>query len=72
MMRNIDLRNGDPDFRAMIEGLVILGDPDEVGERLSAVIAGGLDGITVSAPANGWIPERVELLGEVATKALGD
>ena len=72
MIRNIDLRNGDPDFRAMIEGLVILGDPDEVGERLSAVIAGGLDGITVSAPANGWIPERVELLGEVATKALGD
>ena len=72
MIRNIDLRNGDPDFRAMIEGLVILGDPDEVGERLSAVIAGGLDGITVSAPANCWIPERVELLGEVATKALGD
>jgi probable F420-dependent oxidoreductase, Rv1855c family len=72
MMRNMDLRNGDPDFRAMIEGLVILGDPDEVGERLSAVIAGGLDGITVSAPANGWIPERVELLGAVAKKALGD
>lgn len=70
-VRNIDLRNGDPEFRAMIEGLVVLGDPDEVGERLSAVIGVGLDGITVSAPANGWIPGRVELLGEVATKALG-
>ncbi len=70
-IRNIDLRNGDPEFRKMIEGLVVLGDPDEVGERLSSVIGLGLDGITVSAPANGWIPGRVELLGEVATKALG-
>ena len=70
--RNIDLRNGDPEFRTMIEGMVVLGDPDEVGERLSTVIGAGLDGITVSAPANGWIPGRVELLGEVAAKALGD
>ena len=69
-LRNIDLRNGDPEFRTMIEGMVVLGDPDEVGERLSTVIGAGLDGITVSAPANGWIPGRVELLGEVATKAL--
>ena len=69
-LRNIDLRNGDPEFRTMIEGMVVLGDPDEVGERLSIVIGAGLDGITVSAPANGWIPGRVELLGEVATKAL--
>ena len=69
--RNIDLRNGDPEFRTMIEGMVVLGDPDEVGERLSTVIGAGLDGITVSAPANGWIPGRVELLGEVAGKALG-
>ncbi len=70
-LRNIDLRNGDPEFRTMIEGMVVLGDPDEVGERLSTVIGAGLDGITVSAPANGWIPGRVELLGEVAGKALG-
>lgn len=70
-VRNIDLRNGDPEFRTMIEGMVVLGDPDEVGERLSTVIGAGLDGITVSAPANGWIPGRVELLGEVAGKALG-
>ncbi|MEP6625864.1 MAG: LLM class F420-dependent oxidoreductase [Acidimicrobiia bacterium] len=69
-MRNIDLRNGDPEFRTMIEGMVILGDPDEVGERLAAIVALGADGITVSAPANGFIPERVELLGQVATKAL--
>ena len=69
-MRNIDLRNGDPDFRAMIEGMVILGDPDEVGERLAAIMAMGAQGLTISAPANGWIPERVDLLGSVATKVL--
>lgn len=70
-LRNIDLRNGDPDFRTMIEGMVILGDPDEVGERLAAIVALGAEGLTIAAPANGFIPERVELLGEVATKALG-
>ena len=69
-MRNIDLRNGDPDFRAMIEGMVILGDPDEVGERLSAILALGAQGLTMSAPANGFIPERVDLLGSVASKVL--
>jgi F420-dependent oxidoreductase-like protein len=70
-VRNIDLRNGDPEFRDMIMGLVILGDPDEVGERLAAIVAKGAQGLTISAPANGFIPGRVELLGEVATKALG-
>jgi F420-dependent oxidoreductase-like protein len=70
-LRNLDIRNGDPDFREMILGLVILGDPDEVGERLAAVMALGADGLTMSAPANGFVPERVDLLGEIATKALG-
>ena len=69
-MRNIDLRNGDPEFRTMIEGMVILGDPDEVGERLAAIMALGAQGLTISAPANGWIPERVDLLGAVAAKVL--
>ncbi|MGZ4711961.1 MAG: LLM class F420-dependent oxidoreductase [Acidimicrobiia bacterium] len=69
-IRNIDLRNGDPGFRDMLLGLVILGDPDEVGERLRSVVDLGAQGLTISAPANGWIPERVDLLGEVATKVL--
>ena len=69
-IRNIDLRNGDPEFRAMIEAMVILGDPDAVGERLAAIMAMGAEGLTISAPANGFIPERVDLLGAVATKAL--
>ena len=70
-LRDIDLRNAEPDFRSMIESMVILGDPDEVGERLADIVALGADGLTMSAPANGFVPERVDALGEVATKALG-
>ena len=69
-LRNIDLRNGDADFRAMVESMVVLGDPDEVGERLAQILELGAEGITMSAPANGNVAERVEALGEVATKAL--
>ena len=70
-LRDIDLRNADDDFRTMIEAMVILGDPDEVGGRLREIVALGADGLTMSAPANGFVPERVEALGEVASKAFG-
>src|SRR4051794_10056090 len=70
-LRDIDLRNADDDFRAMIEAMVILGDPDEVGGRLREIVALGADGLTMSAPANGFVPERVEALGELASKAFG-
>jgi F420-dependent oxidoreductase-like protein len=69
-LRNIDLRNADDDFRSMIEAMVILGDPDEVGERLAEIMALGAQGLTISAPANGFIPERVDLLGTVASKVV--
>jgi F420-dependent oxidoreductase-like protein len=69
-LRDIDLRNADDDFRTMIEAMVILGDPDEVGGRLAEIAGLGADGLTMSAPANGFVPERVEALGEIASKAL--
>ena len=50
--------------------LVVWGDPDEVGERLADVLSRGVDGITCSLPANGHVPGRVELLGQVGTAAL--
>ena len=50
---------------------LIFGDPDTVGERISDAMAKGLDGITVDLPVNGDNPERVELLGQVAQKAMG-
>ena len=51
------------ELREMIEGMIVVGDPDTVGERFSEWLALGLDGFTVSMPANGHLPERVELLG---------
>jgi F420-dependent oxidoreductase-like protein len=53
------------DLRTAIDGMIVMGDPDTVGERFAEWKALGLDGFTVSAPANGHLPERVALLGQV-------
>ena len=55
----------------MAKGLLIMGDPDTVGERLQAAMAAGIDGLTINLPANGHKPERIALLGEVAKAAMG-
>lgn len=49
----------------------IVGDPDEVGARFSALLATGVDGITVNAPANGHVPGRVSLLGSTLAPLIG-
>jgi F420-dependent oxidoreductase-like protein len=61
---------GDPATRQMIEAMITMGDPDEVGEQLSSVLALGVDGFTCNLPANGHDPENVELLGETLTKVV--
>jgi F420-dependent oxidoreductase-like protein len=68
--RGIDLPNADEATRAMVESMVTLGDPDEVGEKLAAVLETGVDGLTCNLPANGHDPENVELLGATAGKLL--
>ena len=50
--------------------MVVWGDPDEVGEQMTSVLALGVDGFTCSLPANGHVPGRVELLGTTAGKVL--
>ena len=55
----------------MAKQQLIFGDPDAVGEVLADAIGMGLDGITVDLPINGHLSERIELLGEIASKALG-
>lgn len=50
--------------------MLIWGDPDTVGERLSEVMAHDIDGLTVNMPASGHIPGRVELLGATASRVL--
>ena len=68
--RGIDLPNADEDTRRMVESMVTLGDPDEVGEKLAAVLDLGVDGLTCNLPANGHDPDNVELLGTTAAKLL--
>jgi F420-dependent oxidoreductase-like protein len=55
----------------MVRKVLIYGDADSVGERIAEAVGMGLDGITVDLPVNGHDPERIELLGEIALKALG-
>lgn len=68
--RGMDLDALDDSMRELIATMVVWGDPDEVGERLTAVLDTGADGFTCSLPGNGHIPGRVELLGATATKVL--
>jgi F420-dependent oxidoreductase-like protein len=58
------------EIRTMIEGMIVVGDPDTVGARFEEWKGLGLDGFTVSMPANGHLPERVELLGQVLSKVV--
>ncbi len=55
----------------MAKGVLMFGDPDTIGEQLEAAMATGLDGMTINLPACGHIPERIELLGEIASRVLG-
>ena len=50
---------------------VIVGDPDTVGEAMSAQMELGIDGFTVSASANCHIPGRVELTGHTLARVVG-
>jgi F420-dependent oxidoreductase-like protein len=66
-----DLETMDAETRDGLLALFTLGDPDEVGEQLTAALASGVDGFTCSMPANGHLPGRVELLGQVARQVVG-
>jgi F420-dependent oxidoreductase-like protein len=59
------------ELQAIVDGMIVVGDPDTVAERFAAWKALGLDGVTVSAPANGHLPERVALLGETLRSVFG-
>jgi F420-dependent oxidoreductase-like protein len=68
--RGLDVDAMDEDTRNAFLALIVLGDPDEVGEQLSEVLALGIDGFTCNLPSNGHNPERVELLGTTARAVL--
>jgi F420-dependent oxidoreductase-like protein len=71
LTRGIDLDAVDDATREVFLGLVNWGGPDELGQQFETVKAMGIDGITCALPANGHNPERVELLGQVASKVFG-
>jgi F420-dependent oxidoreductase-like protein len=59
-------------LRDTIDRALLLGDPDEVGERVQREILGaGLDGIVVNLPASGHLPEAIDLCATTLRKALG-
>lgn len=69
--RGLDLESMDEPTRKMIEARLVFGDADEVGEQLVKVLERGADGFTVSLPGQAHEPDKIELLGSVATRVLG-
>ena len=53
----------DPGVRALVLGRFVVGDPDEVGEQVAELRAGGLDGVVLNLPVDGFDAEVVELAG---------
>lgn len=49
----------------------IVGAPEDVAARFADLLATGIDGFTVNAPANGHLPGRVELLGQTLAPLIG-
>ncbi len=68
--RGLDVASMDDDGKAQVRGMVPHGSPDEIGERFSELLTTGVDGFTVSAPANGHVEGRVELLGQTLSKVV--
>jgi F420-dependent oxidoreductase-like protein len=68
--RGIDLATADDATRQAFEARITLGDPDEVGEKLAAMLELGVDGFTCNMPANGHDPDNVSLLGETVAKVM--
>ncbi|CAB4529812.1 unannotated protein [freshwater metagenome] len=61
--RGMDWNGLPDDIKVMIEGMIVVGDPDTVAQKFSEWKALGVDGFTVAMPANVHIPDRVTLLG---------
>lgn len=70
LRRGIDVACMTNEDASSARAFVPHGDPDEIAERFSTYLATGIDGVTVSAPANCHIPGRVHLLGTTLRRLL--
>jgi F420-dependent oxidoreductase-like protein len=66
--RGLDLASLPEEEAEAMRSLIPYGDPDEIAEHFSGYLIDGVDGLTVSAIANGHIEGRVSLLGETLSK----
>ena len=66
--RGLDPTTMSEEDLASTRALIPHGDPDEIGEVFAGYLDTGIDGFTVSAMANGHVPERVSLLGETLSE----
>jgi F420-dependent oxidoreductase-like protein len=70
--RGMDWNTLPPAIRDRLSAVLVLGDPDTIGEFVQRrIIAQGLDGIVVNLPANGHEPEAVQLAARTLQAALG-
>src|SRR5215212_8059570 len=58
----------DPGVREMVLARFVLGDPDEVAEEVAGLRAGGLDGVVLNMPVDGFDVESVTLAGQTLSK----
>ncbi|MFM8971608.1 MAG: LLM class F420-dependent oxidoreductase [Actinomycetota bacterium] len=63
--RGLDYGNLPEEIQAIIDSALVIGDVDMIGETFTEWKALGVDGFTVSMPAQGHTPEKVRLLGRV-------
>ena len=54
----------------MLSARILLGDDDAIGEGVQRLLDLGLDGVTVSLPADGHIPEAVTAAGRALSAAV--
>ncbi|HWJ99009.1 MAG TPA: LLM class flavin-dependent oxidoreductase, partial [Acidimicrobiales bacterium] len=68
LSRGLDLSSMSEEDAEAMRSLIPYGDPDEIAEHFSGYLIDGVDGLTVSAIANGHLEGRVSLLGETLSK----
>jgi F420-dependent oxidoreductase-like protein len=70
--RGLDWNTLPDAMRENIRKVLVMGDPDTVGEIVQRkIVEAGMDGLVVNLPANGHELEAIALAGQVLDKALG-